>query len=392
MDERTMQFRVGVMVFATLLITAILVTMFGKFPLHMGKYTVRLAFPHATGVREDTPVRKSGILIGRVSRVELVTDEKLLEKGLRVIVTAEIEKDKPVYANEDCYIFRELVGDSYLTFIPDPRKKPSTEPLPTDYLLVGRVSEDPTGLISALDKPIATVTDTGLALKQASLELGGAAKNIKDLLDEKTQEDLKKAISNASVSLGGLSKVIGDEETQDRLREAMRGMPDTLKTMNETFKKANESLAKLTERSGPDQKTAVERLTNTIALAEKTMARTEAKMRQFTEPSAPGRPAPADQLFRTLDDLHEVMTKINAFADKLNSDQGTLGQLVSNPEVYQHLNRAAKNIDELTRQLKPIVNDVRELTDKVSRHPGVILRDAVKPGPGIKGGVPGGGW
>ena len=35
-----------------------------------------------------------------------------------------------------------------------------------------------------------------------------------------------------------------------------------------------------------------------------------------------------------------------------------MGQLVHNPELYNNLNRAAQNIEQLSRQLEPIVNDI----------------------------------
>jgi phospholipid/cholesterol/gamma-HCH transport system substrate-binding protein len=38
----------------------------------------------------------------------------------------------------------------------------------------------------------------------------------------------------------------------------------------------------------------------------------------------------------------------------------------------------------LTRQLEPVLADVRVITDKVARNPGIIIRDAVAPGPGLK--------
>jgi hypothetical protein len=34
--------------------------------------------------------------------------------------------------------------------------------------------------------------------------------------------------------------------------------------------------------------------------------------------------------------------------------------------------------------MEPILCDARVITDKIARNPGVILRDAVQPGPGIK--------
>jgi phospholipid/cholesterol/gamma-HCH transport system substrate-binding protein len=61
-----------------------------------------------------------------------------------------------------------------------------------------------------------------------------------------------------------------------------------------------------------------------------------------------------------------------------------LGQLIHNPELYQNLNRTIRNVEYLTRKLEPIIDDARVFSDKVSRNPGIIVRDAVRPGPGLK--------
>lgn len=73
-----MQFRVGVVVLGTLIITAILLVIFGKLPsLIPGRYyTIRVYFDYANGVDKDTPVRKSGVLIGRVTDVRLTDHEE----------------------------------------------------------------------------------------------------------------------------------------------------------------------------------------------------------------------------------------------------------------------------------------------------------------------------
>ena len=69
-----MQFRVGVMILATILIAAILVLLFmGSSPLLHGTYTIYIKFNDAPGVTRDTPVRKAGIRIGRVRDVQLPT-------------------------------------------------------------------------------------------------------------------------------------------------------------------------------------------------------------------------------------------------------------------------------------------------------------------------------
>jgi phospholipid/cholesterol/gamma-HCH transport system substrate-binding protein len=53
-------------------------------------------------------------------------------------------------------------------------------------------------------------------------------------------------------------------------------------------------------------------------------------------------------------------------------------------QLYDRLNHAAKNLDEVSLRLKPIVEDARVFMDKLARHPGAPIRDAIKPGPGIK--------
>src|SRR5688500_10818822 len=79
MDQRIAQFRVGVMVLATLCITVILVLLFGQMPTMMNKnYTVVIHCLNAPGVTADTPVLKSGIPIGRVSNVAFAKEGGVL--------------------------------------------------------------------------------------------------------------------------------------------------------------------------------------------------------------------------------------------------------------------------------------------------------------------------
>ena len=64
--------------------------------------------------------------------------------------------------------------------------------------------------------------------------------------------------------------------------------------------------------------------------------------------------------------------EFQTFGKKINSNEGTIGQLVNSPDLYQNLNRAAENIEEMSRQLRPIVNDARVAIDKVARNPRML--------------------
>ena len=76
MEERIIQFRVGIVVIASVIIGVILVLYFGEG--FKPKYSLFLKTDMAPGVSKGTPVMKNGIRIGRVSGVETQEDGVLL--------------------------------------------------------------------------------------------------------------------------------------------------------------------------------------------------------------------------------------------------------------------------------------------------------------------------
>jgi phospholipid/cholesterol/gamma-HCH transport system substrate-binding protein len=371
MDERVVQFRVGAMVLGTLIITAILLVMFGKLPKLIATYPVQVRFDNAGGVTKGTPVRKSGMLIGRVADVELTDNDE------KVLVTLEIQSGKTIYQNEEAFITRDLLGDTALVFIPSLDKRLRHVPVERDAILTGRVSDDPTGLKRALQGPINTVQETGEALTAASKKLGEAAERVEKILNEDAQRDVRDILHDAAKSLKVVQKVLGDEENQSKLADALSKLPNTLESMNRTFVATDETLRKFTERSGPEKKTAIERMVGTIEMTERTL-------RKFSETGESGQPAPADQIASAMENIGEITKLMRSIMERIDNGEGSVGKLLNDPELYERLSKSAKNIEQITRELRPIVADAGVFMDKAARHPGVIVRDAVKPGVGIK--------
>jgi phospholipid/cholesterol/gamma-HCH transport system substrate-binding protein len=58
---------------------------------------------------------------------------------------------------------------------------------------------------------------------------------------------------------------------------------------------------------------------------------------------------------------------------------------MSDPDLYQNLNKAAQNIAQITCELRPIVSDARVFADKIARHPELLgVRGAIQRSPGTK--------
>src|SRR4051794_19128612 len=72
MNDQSIRFRLGVFVLASLLLFAVLITLFGGRPtLFKTTKPFIIVFANASGLSTGSPVRKSGVKIGEVATVEL---------------------------------------------------------------------------------------------------------------------------------------------------------------------------------------------------------------------------------------------------------------------------------------------------------------------------------
>jgi phospholipid/cholesterol/gamma-HCH transport system substrate-binding protein len=359
MDERKLQFRVGVTVLAALLITGILVALFGNVPMPFRKKTtIHVWFSVAPGAVPDTPVRKSGILIGRVS------DIKFDENDTGVIVTVKIDGDRTVYEDEKCIIVNSLIGigsDTVLEFVRRPGSGPH-RPIPDGARIRGEVAGDPTRAIVDLEKSLG---ETMGRVKGASDALGDTFHRIDSLLSANEEQinsvvrESGKTLVILKDALNNINDVIGDKNTRDGLKDAIKLFPKTLADASDTAQQ--------------------------MAKAMKTVQTNLKNLEPFTKPLGDRGEMLVQRLSDGADNFNKMMKEMRRFSGTLNDPNNTLSQLANNPELVRHLTRAAKNIDELIRQLQPILDDARVFSDKIARHPEVLgVRGAIQRSPGIK--------
>ena len=139
MNERQMQFRVGVVVFATMIIGGLLATLNGPLPtgwLPWGraKYQIGIEVPEAPGVDPNTPVRKNGILIGRVKSIE--------DKDGGVLFKAEIDGNRPLFADFEPHIRTSVLGDATIDFL-SRRPAAGAQPVADGTVFRGFVDPNP---------------------------------------------------------------------------------------------------------------------------------------------------------------------------------------------------------------------------------------------------------
>jgi phospholipid/cholesterol/gamma-HCH transport system substrate-binding protein len=355
MNDRMMQFRVGVVVLATAIIAGILIVLFGDLPsLVQATYPLKMSFADARGVSNGTPVRKNGILVGRVADVELD------EKG-GVSVVADIDSYVPIYKDEQPRIATTLLGDAEIQLVPG-RVVPPRQRIAPEEVLVGAVSRDPFEVFATLEPKLGSALES---LTQASESVTKLSANLDRLLlgeDDtfsKMVAKTEKALDAFSLAMDNINDVMGDANARANLKQTLNSLPEVIN----------------------DLRTTVQGIGTTVDTADRNLRNLEGLTRPLGE-RGEGMVAQVD---KTIGRLDEVLQQATFFTRALNESEGTLGKLVRDPKVYDDLAQAAANVNNLTKELRPIVDDVRVFTDKIARHPEQLgVRGALDRRPGLK--------
>ena len=358
MNERVIQFRVGVMVLASVLILAILIVLSGDQSVWSWwdeRITVHARFEAAPGVTHDTPVRKFGILIGRVTDVQI-------ESG-GALVTMEIDQKKgKVRRGEKCQISGNLLsGDAKLDFVGG-AEVTEGELLEDEDVIKGYIRPSPFDVITEVKGDI---KGAFVSLDRAAKEVGTLASRVNTVLGDDDEllgnflKNTQRALAEFEKTMVSLNAILGDEAVQKDLREALATLPKLLEETRQT----------------------VQRVRDVALAANRNLKHLEG----FTEPLGTNGASIVKSVDESVARLNSLLADLQSFGEALNSRQGSLGQFVHNPEVYQRINRAALNMEKLTQEMRPVIRDARIFADKIARDPSQLgVRGAIRRGSGVK--------
>jgi phospholipid/cholesterol/gamma-HCH transport system substrate-binding protein len=358
MNERKMQFRLGVLVVAVVLILAIMVLLLGTPETFKPGYPLRVKFVNAGGVEVGTPVRNSGILIGRVSGVDLDEDGG-------AVVTVKMDDGRKLLPNQTFRIaFTSVLGDVQLEVVQqkDPKALKTTLGTDGETVLLGKPALDPmqeiNSLQTKLSEAVEVITVTGTHLDEFICKTDKLLDRNESKIDQ-FFDDLNGTVNTVKTTFDNLNDIVGSEKARQDFKKALDGMPELVENSREAILQMNRTFAKVDEN-----------LEN---------------LKGLTEPLGERGPVLVDNIDGGLENLKMLTARLSQLAATIDNTEGTLGQLIHDDSLYRNLDQAAKNIRDITVRLQPIVSDARIISDRMARHPGSIIRDAVRPGSGAKG-------
>jgi len=91
------------------------------------------------------------------------------------------------------------------------------------------------------------------------------------------------------------------------------------------------------------------------------------------------------RLDQSLANLESITGELREIAELAGKDGGSFKRLLSDPQLYDNLERSALSMSVMMRNLEPVIRNLHIFTDKVARHPEVLgVGGALRPSSGLK--------
>ena len=231
MNERVMQFRIGMFVIVAGLVLAMLIFWFGESPSILRDHVfLTVHYRDAPGVAEGTPVRKSGIRIGEVASI---TFDDRPDQPDGVLVTLSLDRKYKIRTGSVPRLTRSLIGDVTIDMLPGVGPDliaMGRHPGESD-VIEGAVAADPSKALEAATLAFEKAGSTLASIDKAAAglaQLTQSAPNVDKFLDtwSTTGTDLSQAAKK-------LNQFIAANE--DDFKPALANLREASEKLNHTF-------------------------------------------------------------------------------------------------------------------------------------------------------------
>ena len=311
---------VGIFVIVGLAALGWMVFKFGDLPTaisRMRSFQVNVRFPSAPGVQSDTPVRFCGYQVGRVTEVmapRLLTNFETGQEYHQTVCILSINKQyRDIPSNVQVKLMTRGFGSSYIELVIDPNQLPAPP-------------RDP-------NRPETRFLVDGMPLQ-------GTEGTTSEFFPEDTQKKLDALVQDIRGFLKNANDVLGDPNNKKNIQTTLANFTEASENIAVAMDKATQTLE--------DARRAIEDFRQLSSTGTQTLKSVDAK---------------AERLIASMVDtsalMGQAMAQLRLAIEKVNKGEGTAGRLVSDARLYD-------NLVETTVELNVLLEDFKELLDKVS--------------------------
>lgn len=372
MNERVMQFRIGMFVIVAGLVLTMLIIWFGESPTLFRNYGyLTVHYPEAPGVAIGIPVRKSGIRIGEVASIKF-DDRPNQADG--VLVTLALEPQYRVASGSVPRLGRALIGDVSIDMMPGEGKtalklsKSPNESLASERIIEGVVAPDPSNALAAASKAFERAGSTLEAIEKAATGVSKLSANADQL------DDFLATWSATGKKIGALS-----DEANQIITTNREQIQPTIQSLREASEKVN---GMLDEETRQNVRTTAKNLASGSERLDTVLADVQPVAADL---GAPYGTTPKTGLGNAVTRINRIAYEVSLLTSQLTdangtrlNPNGTLQRLVMQSELHDNLNRAAVLIREILEATRPVMRNLTAFTERISRDPSVISRGVLQ--------------
>lgn len=336
-------FLVGITVMIGLAGLAAMLMIFGEFTgVTQRHYSFTLIVDNAGGLKPNSTVTLSGVKVGSVDSCELLPGAK----GVGMVL--KIKEGTSIPSAVSVSIDKSFVGETVLDFEVHPDADPGRSIKPGEVvrnLPVQTILSRVNGLI---EPSLSRLTRSADGFDRLAATYTTLGERLNEMVEPRTPGDvaegksanLRTAIARLDAALAGAEQWLSDENLRGDAKSVIekagtvltefstlaRSWSDTASTVNSTVGRASEKFTTLAEKAD--------------GIADKVSASISR----------------ADELLSSARGATEQMTSI---LEGVNAGKGTLGQLATNPDLYNSLDDAARRLDAALTDLQLLVQKLK---------------------------------
>ncbi len=347
-EKSSQRIRVGALLLIALAVLAIGIVMIGdQNHIFTRKNTYYASFTSVSGLNPGNPVQLNGVAVGNVKAIVLPEDPT--QSQIRIEITVERRFAERVRDNSEARIKTlGLLGDKYVQLT-------SGSP---QFPIIPDGAEIPTAAPTSVDALMATGEDVMANVTEISSSLRIILKRMEEgqgLLGELTSESQGglKVVEAALATLASIRSLTNKLEHGGGTVPQLINDPTLANNLTVAVDRLNGTLARIEEGDGLlamliNDPQGPKKLDATLTAVQGSAEALSSFTTQVKEAEGllPKLLTDAEYSAKISGELESILSKLDRLADKLNGDEGTVPQLLNDPQVYESINDILVGVNE----------------------------------------------
>lgn len=253
-------------------------------------------------------------------------------------------------------------------------------------------------LVDNIDGAVKSIRETIPSVQKTIEDFGSAARSVQRSSEDlnrvvmENKEGIRVAVTKFNKNLDDLKEFLS-EDNKKNVSESLQKIRQTLNDQNirrleqllANISGASDQFPKLTKNADAavvETRDLMKRLTTTLEKADTALS----DVGKLTGPFS----ARGERISRNIDEAlqsaNATLSDIRSLMKVLDRADGTLRRVLTDPSLYNNLDRTVMALNRLFPQVELILKDAGVFADKIARHPERLgIGGAIRPDDGLKG-------